>query len=67
MTVADVWSSKRVYVVRKMPTTEAGIVTFGLSQLYVSLGDPMADERRDRGPDLVEAVDPLHLGRGRWS
>ena len=26
-----------------MPTTEAGIVTFGLSQLYVSLGDPMAD------------------------
>ena len=24
-----------------MPTTEAGILTFGLSQLYVSLGDPM--------------------------
>ncbi|WP_037076891.1 cytochrome c-type biogenesis CcmF C-terminal domain-containing protein, partial [Rhizobium mesoamericanum] len=22
------------------PTTEAGILTFGLSQLYVSLGDP---------------------------
>ena len=39
--VADVWSSKRVYMARKMPTTEAGIVTFGLSQLYVSLGDPM--------------------------
>ena len=41
--VADVWSSKRLYTARRMPTTEAGIVTFGLSQLYVSLGDPMAD------------------------
>ncbi|PWE58200.1 heme lyase NrfEFG subunit NrfE [Metarhizobium album] len=42
-TVADVWSSKRLYTARRMPTTEAGILTFGLSQLYVSLGDPMAD------------------------
>ncbi len=41
--VADVWSSKRLYTARRMPTTEAGIVTFGASQLYVSLGDPMAD------------------------
>ncbi|SCX25291.1 Cytochrome c-type biogenesis protein CcmF [Agrobacterium sp. DSM 25558] len=41
--VADVWSSKRLYTARRMPTTEAGIMTFGLSQLYVSLGDPMAD------------------------
>lgn len=41
--VADVWSSKRLYTARRMPTTEAGILTFGLSQLYVSLGDPMAD------------------------
>ncbi|MBB3947165.1 cytochrome c-type biogenesis protein CcmF [Rhizobium skierniewicense] len=40
---ADVWSSKRLYTARRMPTTEAGIMTFGLSQLYVSLGDPMAD------------------------
>ncbi|MBR0556338.1 heme lyase CcmF/NrfE family subunit [Ciceribacter sp. L1K23] len=39
--VADVWSSKRIYTARRMPTTEAGIVTFGVSQLYVSLGDPM--------------------------
>lgn len=39
--VADVWSSKRLYTARRMPTTEAGILTFGLSQLYVSLGDPM--------------------------
>ncbi|MDQ0423137.1 cytochrome c-type biogenesis protein CcmF [Peteryoungia aggregata LMG 23059] len=41
--VADVWSSKRLYTARQMPTTEAGIVTFGFSQLYVSLGDPMAN------------------------
>ncbi len=40
---ADVWSSKRLYTARRMPTTEAGIVTFGLSQVYVSLGDLMAD------------------------
>lgn len=41
--VADVWSSKRIYTARQMPTTEAGILTFGLSQLYMSLGDPMDD------------------------
>ena len=43
VTVTDVWSSKRLYSARRMPTTEAGIRTFGLSQLYVSLGDAMAD------------------------
>ncbi|WP_337266407.1 heme lyase CcmF/NrfE family subunit [Oryzifoliimicrobium ureilyticus] len=37
--VADTYSSRRLYTARQMPTTEAGIVTFGLSQLYVSLGD----------------------------
>ncbi|WFU89895.1 heme lyase CcmF/NrfE family subunit (plasmid) [Rhizobium sp. CC1099] len=41
--VADVWSAKRVYAARQMPTTEAGILTFGASQLYVSLGDPTRD------------------------
>ncbi len=41
--VADTWSSKRLYTARRMPTTEAGILSFGASQLYVSLGDPMAD------------------------
>ncbi|WP_280174004.1 cytochrome c-type biogenesis CcmF C-terminal domain-containing protein, partial [Rhizobium sullae] len=41
--VADTWSSKRVYTARQMPTTEAGILTFGASQLYVSLGDPTDD------------------------
>lgn len=37
--VGDVWSSKRIYTARRMPTTEAGILTFGTSQLYISLGD----------------------------
>ncbi len=31
---------KRVYTARAMPTTEAGIRTDGLSQVYVSLGEP---------------------------
>jgi cytochrome c-type biogenesis protein CcmF len=35
-------SSKRFFPARQMPTTEAGIRTFGLGQLYVSLGDPDA-------------------------
>ncbi len=39
----EVWSSKRLYTARRMPTTEAGISSFGMSQLYVSLGDPMGD------------------------
>ena len=43
VTVTDVLSSKRLYTARRMPTTEAGIRTFGFSQLYVSLGDAMAD------------------------
>ncbi|PDS68257.1 cytochrome c-type biogenesis CcmF C-terminal domain-containing protein, partial [Rhizobium phaseoli] len=41
--VADTWSAKRLYTARQMPTTEAGILTFGLSQLYVSLGDATQD------------------------
>ena len=41
--VSEVWSSKRLYQVRRMPTTEAGIRTFGLSQLYVSLGDQIGE------------------------
>lgn len=36
-------SSKRFYAARQMPTTEAGILTRGFSQLYVSLGDPTDD------------------------
>ena len=38
--VATIASSKRFYQARGMPTTEAGILTFGASQLYIALGDP---------------------------
>ncbi len=38
--VARIASAKRFYPARRMPTTEAGILTFGASQLYVALGDP---------------------------
>jgi cytochrome c-type biogenesis protein CcmF len=43
--VAIVEPSKRVYRARNMPTTEAGIETFGLSQLYISIGDHAEDQR----------------------
>ncbi len=39
----EVSAAKRFYTARKMPTTEAGILTLGLGQLYVSLGDETAD------------------------
>jgi cytochrome c-type biogenesis protein CcmF len=42
VSLGKVVSSKRFFPARQMPTTEAGIRTFGLSQLYVSLGDPDA-------------------------
>ncbi|MBS3650784.1 heme lyase CcmF/NrfE family subunit [Pseudaminobacter sp. 19-2017] len=38
-TLGEISSAKRLYTARQMPTTEAGILTLGLSQLYVSLGD----------------------------
>jgi cytochrome c-type biogenesis protein CcmF len=34
---------KRLYVTRGMPTTEAGIVTIGLSQIYASVGEIRPD------------------------
>jgi cytochrome c-type biogenesis protein CcmF len=34
---------KRLYVTRGMPTTEAGIVTIGLSQIYASVGEVRPD------------------------
>ncbi|WP_011580239.1 MULTISPECIES: heme lyase CcmF/NrfE family subunit [Chelativorans] len=37
--LGELVSSKRLYTARGMPTTEAGIRTMGLSQLYVSIGD----------------------------
>jgi cytochrome c-type biogenesis protein CcmF len=41
--VATMLPAKRVYRSSGQPTTEAGIETFGLGQLYISLGDPTAD------------------------
>jgi cytochrome c-type biogenesis protein CcmF len=41
--VAETDSAKRVYPARQMPTTEAGIMSFGTSQLYVSIGDKTED------------------------
>ncbi|MBX3575838.1 MAG: heme lyase CcmF/NrfE family subunit [Rhizobiaceae bacterium] len=41
--LGTIMSSKRLYTARGMPTTEAGIRTLGVSQLYVSLGDPGED------------------------
>jgi cytochrome c-type biogenesis protein CcmF len=37
--------SKRIHTGREMPTTEAGIITFGLGQLYASLDDFASDGR----------------------
>jgi len=39
--IGTIESSKRLFTARNMPTTEAGIRTFGFSQLYVSLGDEL--------------------------
>ena len=36
-------ASRRLFAARQMATTEAGIRTFGLSQLYVSMGEEGAD------------------------
>jgi cytochrome c-type biogenesis protein CcmF len=36
---------KRLYVTRGMPTTEAGIMSVGLSQVYASVGEVQADGR----------------------
>jgi cytochrome c-type biogenesis protein CcmF len=43
--LAEMTPTKRFYPARQMPTTEAAILTRGVSQLYVSLGDPGADGR----------------------
>ncbi|MCP4315198.1 MAG: heme lyase CcmF/NrfE family subunit [Hyphomicrobiales bacterium] len=40
---ATITSAKRIYTARRMPTTEAGILTLGPSQLYVALGDETPD------------------------
>ncbi len=39
-------SEKRVYTASRQPSTEAAILTYGFSQLYISLGDADADGGR---------------------
>jgi len=41
--LGTVETMKRLYVTRGMPTTEAGIMTVGLSQVYVSVGEILPD------------------------
>ncbi|KAA3450934.1 heme lyase NrfEFG subunit NrfE [Mesorhizobium sp. SARCC-RB16n] len=41
--VGEISSAKRFYPVRQTTTTESGIKTIGLSQLYISLGDEGKD------------------------
>ncbi|TPK92051.1 heme lyase CcmF/NrfE family subunit [Mesorhizobium sp. B2-4-17] len=41
--VGEISSAKRFYPVRQTTTTESGIKTLGLSQLYISLGDEGKD------------------------
>ncbi len=41
--VREATSEKRIYAVSGMPTTEAAILTYGFSQLYVSLGEQADD------------------------
>jgi cytochrome c-type biogenesis protein CcmF len=43
--IATLEPAKRFYPARQMPTTEAAILTRGVSQLYLSLGDPGPDGR----------------------
>ncbi len=50
--VAELKPTKRFYPARQMPTTEADIKTFGLDQLYLSLGDV-----QDGGGITVRAYD----------
>ena len=41
--VGDLEPAKRFYTTRQMPTTEAGIATIGLGQVYVALAEEMKD------------------------
>lgn len=40
-TIGNVMAAKRFYPARNMPTTEAGILTRGVNQYYVALGDAL--------------------------
>ncbi|WP_439273307.1 heme lyase CcmF/NrfE family subunit [Pseudochrobactrum sp. HB0163] len=39
--IGSVMAAKRVYPARNMPTTEAGILTRGVNQYYIALGDTL--------------------------
>jgi cytochrome c-type biogenesis protein CcmF len=41
--VATIEPARRQFATRQMATTQAGIATLGLGQIYVSIGDPDAD------------------------
>ncbi|HEY7458058.1 MAG TPA: heme lyase CcmF/NrfE family subunit [Xanthobacteraceae bacterium] len=45
VTIAVAEPAKRTYNARNQPTTEAGIETFGLGQLYITIGDHSEDLR----------------------
>ncbi len=39
----DLMAERRIYVASGTPTTEAAITTYGFSQLYLQLGEPLSD------------------------
>jgi cytochrome c-type biogenesis protein CcmF len=43
--IGDVTSTKRIYLVHGTPTTQVGLMTLGLGQIYASLGDSEPDGR----------------------
>ena len=43
--LTDAEGERRIYRASGIPTTEAGIVTYGFSQLYLQLGEPQPDGR----------------------
>ncbi|WP_404405356.1 heme lyase CcmF/NrfE family subunit [Pelagibacterium halotolerans] len=45
-TTHQIMAERRVYLVSRMPTTEAGIDTYGFSQLYIQFGERMGETGR---------------------
>ncbi len=43
--LTDTAGERRIYRASGQPTTEAAIITYGFSQLYLQLGEPQADGR----------------------
>ena len=43
--IGELAPAKRIFVMRGQQTTEAGIRTFGLGQLYLSIGDPAVNQQ----------------------